>query len=57
MKLDGKDAAKKQERWQRIAREACKQSGRCIMPGVEAPVSMKKLLAAIPTHQLTLIPW
>lgn len=57
MKLDGKDALKKQERWQRIAREACKQSGRCIMPEVAAPISMKQLLNRIPEHGLVLIPW
>lgn len=29
VQLSAKDGAKKQERWQKIAREACKQSGRC----------------------------
>ena len=31
VQLNAKDGAKKQERWQKIAREACKQSGRCEM--------------------------
>ena len=31
VQLSAKDGAKKQERWQKIAREACKQSGRCQM--------------------------
>ena len=57
MRLDGRDAAKKTERWQRIAREACKQSGRCLLPEVGLPIGMKELLSRIPTHELTLIPW
>lgn len=56
-RLDQKDGAKKRDRWQKIAREACKQSGRCLMPQIDAPISMKQLLAAIPQHQLVLIPW
>lgn len=32
---DGKSAAKKQERWQKIAEEAAKQSGRGIIPKIE----------------------
>ena len=34
VQLSAKDGAKKQERWQKIAREACKQSGRCQMMAV-----------------------
>lgn len=56
-RLDGKDGLKKRERWQKIAREACKQSGRCIMPEVEIPISTKQLLARLAEHQLVLIPW
>ena len=29
---DPKDSVRKLERWRKIAREACKQSGRCIIP-------------------------
>ena len=57
MKLDGKDAVRKQERWQKIAREACKQSGRCLTPEVELPITMKTMLARMAQHQLVLIPW
>ncbi|MBQ8751961.1 MAG: 16S rRNA (uracil(1498)-N(3))-methyltransferase [Clostridia bacterium] len=45
VKLDAKDAAKKQERWQRIAAEAAGQSGRGIIPVVEAPISFQKALS------------
>lgn len=57
VQLNGKDAAKKQERWQKIAREACKQSGRCCMMPVEAPISFKELLCRLPYHQAALVPW
>ena len=45
VKLDAKDAAKKQARWQKIADEAAGQSGRGILPAVEAPISWKQALA------------
>jgi 16S rRNA (uracil1498-N3)-methyltransferase len=45
VKLDGKDAAKKQTRWQKIADEAAGQSGRGILPAVETPISWKQALA------------
>ena len=38
VKLDPRDTQKKQERWQRIAAEAAGQSGRGIIPAVEAPI-------------------
>jgi len=57
VKLDAKDAVKKQERWQKIAREACKQSGRCILPEVAAPLGWKAFLAQLPQHELVLTPW
>ena len=45
VKLDGKDAAKKQVRWQKIAAEAAGQSGRGIIPVVETPITWKQALA------------
>jgi len=39
VKLDPKDAAKKTERWQKIACEAAKQCGRGILPKVLPPMS------------------
>ena len=44
VKLDGKDAAKKQARWQKIANEAAGQSGRGILPVVESPITWKQAL-------------
>ena len=44
VKLDGKDAAKKQARWQKIANEAAGQSGRGILPVVETPITWKQAL-------------
>lgn len=57
VQLDGKDGRKKQERWQKIAREACKQSGRCEMLQVTEPISFKQLLVKLPEHQAAIVPW
>ena len=57
VQLDQKDGRKKQERWQKIAREACKQSGRCEMLQVSEPISFKQLLARLPQHQAAIVPW
>ncbi len=43
-RVDGKDAVKKRERYQRIAAEAAGQSGRGIIPTVEVPISWKQAL-------------
>ena len=57
VQLNQKDGAKKQERWQRIAREACKQSGRCLSMQVEAPISFKELVRRLPGHEAAIVPW
>ena len=57
VQLDQKDGRKKQERWQKIAREACKQSGRCEMMQVTEPISFKQLLTRLPEHQAAIVPW
>ena len=57
VQLDGKDGRKKQERWQKIAREACKQSGRCEMLQVSEPISFKNLLTRLTAHQAAIVPW
>ena len=48
-RLSGKDADKKAERWQRIAQEAAKQSGRAHVPAVEViqPRKLAGLLAEL----------
>ncbi len=57
VQLDAKDGRKKQERWQKIAREACKQSGRCEMMQVTEPISFKQLLAHLTEHEAAIVPW
>ena len=54
---DGKDAAKKQARFQRIAAEAAKQSGRAITPEVSSPLSFGELCNQVSKHDLILVPW
>ena len=57
VQLDAKDGRKKQERWQKIAREACKQSGRCEMMQVTEPISFKQLLTRLSEHEAAIVPW
>lgn len=57
VQLSGRDGAKKQERWQKIAREACKQSGRCTRMRVDEPLSFGQFLDRLSTHQAALVPW
>ncbi len=54
VKLDGKDAAKKQVRWQKIPAEAAGQSGRGIIPVVETPLSWKQALSRFETEKTLL---
>ena len=51
------DAAKKQDRLVKIAREAAKQCGRACVPEVMQPISWKKALEDIRARELMLIPW
>lgn len=41
---DERDALKKVERWQRIALEAAKQSGRAVVPKVEKPIEFESFV-------------
>jgi len=52
---DATDAARKQERWQSIAIEACKQCGQNWMPQIGLPVTTKEFFAALPPADLLLI--
>ena len=57
VQLDGEDLGKKQQKWQRVAIEACKQCGQNWVPDVQAPMKIEtfakqskdplKLIAAI----------
>jgi len=53
--LDGKDAAKKQAKWQRLALEACKQCGQNWLPEVHAPKKLSEVLKALPPQDLKLV--
>ncbi len=53
----GKDAEKKRVRYQRIADEASKQSGRAVSPEIGLPISLRQLCEQLPRHALSLIPW
>ena len=57
VKWEKKDNEKKLPRWQRIAAEAAKQSGRALVPQIGEPVTIKQLCEAIKGHDLTLVPW
>lgn len=54
VRVGGKDAEKKQVRLQRIAAEAAGQSGRGIIPTVEAPISWKAALARLASENALL---
>ncbi len=54
---EGKDAEKKRARFQRIAAEAAKQSGRALVPEIGMPLSLKQLCAELSQFDLTLVPW
>ena len=57
VKLDGKDAEKRRERLQRIAREAAKQCKRGRAPEVLVPQTWKQLEPEMRKHDLLLVPW
>lgn len=57
VKLDVKEAAKKQEKWQRAALEACKQCGQDWLPEVRTPRRLGEVFApgGLPSHDLRII--
>ena len=57
VKLDGKDAEKRRERLQRIAREAAKQCKRGCATEVLIPRTWKQLETEMSKHDLLLVPW
>ena len=57
VKLEGKDAGKKTERWQKIAREAVKQCARINVPEVREPKKLTALLGELKELDLLIIPW
>lgn len=56
-RIGEKDASRKQERWQKIAREAGKQSGRCRIPEVALPLPLSEISAFRNHIQEIVVPW
>lgn len=54
VRLDEEDASRKQERWQQIALEACKQCGRNQVPSVTQALSLEEFLKQSHTGLLLL---
>lgn len=57
VKLDGKDAQKKTERWQKIAREAVKQCARVAVPEVREPKKLPALAQELAQLDALIVPW
>lgn len=57
VKLDEKSANKKLERWNKIAQEAGKQSGRQKIPKVKNINNLKNLIEILPKYDILLLPY
>lgn len=57
VRLDAGRWRERARRWQRVAREAAKQSGRAVIPEVEPPRALAEWLAAAPPAGLRLCLW
>lgn len=57
VKLDEKNVSKKLERWNKIALEASKQSGRQKVPEVKKPINIKKFIENISKYDILLLPY
>lgn len=57
VKLSGKDAQKKTERWQKIAREAVKQCARVSVPEVREPKRLTALAQEFAQLDVLIVPW
>ena len=57
VKLEGKDAGKKIERWQKIAREAVKQCARTAVPEVLEVKRLVQLQEELAQLDLLIVPW
>jgi 16S rRNA (uracil1498-N3)-methyltransferase len=55
VKLDTREAAKKREKWQRLALEACKQCGQNWLPLIHDPQPFETVWDRLPAHDLRLI--
>ncbi len=57
VKLEGKDAGKKTERWQKIAREAVKQCARVTVPEVLEVKKLAQLKEEFSALDVLIVPW
>ncbi len=57
VKLDGKDAVKKCDRWQKIADEASKQSGRGVIPEISKITTFKEAVSKMKESDLCFVPY
>ena len=57
VRLEGKDAGKKIERWQKIAREAVKQCARVSVPEVLEPRKLTQLEEELAQLDVLIVPW
>ena len=57
VKLDDKNESKKIERWQKIAKEASKQSGRQIVPIVENTINLKNMIENLSKYDIFIMPY
>lgn len=57
VRLDEKKAAKKQERWQKIAEAASKQCNRGVIPEVKLPVSLTEAFDIAKTLEYNIMPY
>ena len=57
VRLEGKDAAKKTERWQKIAREAVKQCARIDVPEIREPKKLASLGTDFAALDVLIVPW
>lgn len=57
VKLDEKSANKKQERWQKIAEVAAKQSGRDKIPQINSVTKIKNICNMLENYDIVLVPY
>lgn len=57
VKLDNKSATKKQERWQKIAEVAAKQSERDIIPKINNVINIKNICNMLEDYDIVLVPF
>lgn len=55
VRLSAEESAQRQEKWQRVAVEACKQCGQNWLPKVHQPVTLERFCAAMPEAELRLV--